>query len=238
MAAFFLDLLDDFLKDTFLHRVFKKFHYGKTQWEELYGVAKEMLPLMRKEAFWERRKSCCIHKCQEHTHVKYEDVVMSLGNGLDHLQESYNKKGLLSEIYMLQNLASELLMLGYPSYNQYIENNLDWHVANYHFLGSEKEFPLEMLPKLLKGLTPKMTCNEAFCILPKKSVAFVAQLTQDKEIHCEGICAGCQSKNCQNYVTKDFQHRKDGKIPLHYGYHRIFKKSMKKDGSPPLSGTP
>ncbi len=234
MAAFFSDLLDDFLKDHFLRRVLQKFHYRETQWKELYGVAEKMLPLMQKEAFWERGKSCFTEPSKEHSPVKYEDVVMSLGNGLDDLQENYNKKGLLSEIYMLQNLASELLMLGYSSYNQYISKNMDWHVAKYHFLGSEKEFPLEMLPKLLRRLTPKITCNEAFCILPKKTVAFVGELTQDEEIHCEGICAGCQSKNCPNWVSEDFQSRKDKKLPAHYGYYRIFRKPLKKDGSPAL----
>lgn len=235
MAAFFSDLLKDFLKEDFLLSVCKKFHYGKTQWEELYGVAKDMLPLMEKEAFWERRKSCYTDKCLEYSHAKYEDVVMSLGNGLDDLQENYHRKELLSEIYMLQNLASELLLKGYSSYNQYISENLDWHVARYHFLGSEKEFPLELLPKLLKGLTPKMTCNAAFCILPKKSVAFVAELTKDTEIHCEGICAGCHSKNCPNQTTGALQSKKDKEIPSHYGYYRIFKKPLKTEGSTLLS---
>ena len=57
MAAFFSDLLDDFLGIDFLKKVHKKFHYTPEQMETLLAVAQEMLPRMRAEAFWERRLS-------------------------------------------------------------------------------------------------------------------------------------------------------------------------------------
>ena len=51
------------------------------------------------------------------------------------------------------------------------------NVARYHFPGSEEDFPLEMVPKLLVGFPGQITCNTAFCMIPKKSVAFVAIIT-------------------------------------------------------------
>ncbi len=158
--------------------------------------------------------------------VIHEQVVMSLGNGVDCLQERYSERELLSQSYMIEILASELLLQGYAAYNHYIRDNTDWHVARYHFLGSEDDFPLEMLPDLLKEFTPLITCNSTFCMLPKKSVAFIAELTQDEKVKCRGICVGCDNLNCSNrmedggLIQKRLSVMTD--IPLTYGYRRIF----------------
>ena len=227
MAAFFSDVLDKFLSPVFLEGVRKKFHYNETQEFEFQTVAEEMLPLMREEAFWERRIFSGENQHQsEGCSVIYEQVVMSLGNGADCLQERYSKRGLLSQSYMIEVLASELLLQGYAAYNHYIRKNTDWHVAGYHFPGSEEDFPLEMLPDLLKELTPLITCNSAFCMLPKKSVAFIAELTQDEKVQCRGICVGCNNLSCSNrmedggLVHKRLSVMTD--MPLTYGYGRIF----------------
>lgn len=235
MAAFFSDLLDSFLEVDFLKKVHKKFHYAPEQMEMLLAVAKEMRPRMEEEAFWERRlsdvqiggklKDAKPAVCSE---CKYEDVVISLGAGLDELQEDYNRKELLLESYMLETLASELLLQSYGSYNRYVEGNGTWHVARYHFPGSEEDFPLEMLPKMLQGLTGRIACNSALCMQPKKSVAFVAELTQDAKKYCQGICIGCGSAHCPNRIEDDFcigrLMRSRADMPLTYGYARIFGK--------------
>lgn len=227
MAAFFSDVLDQFLSPAFLEGVRQKFHYNETQEFEFQAVAEEMLPLMREEAFWERRVSSGENRHQnEACNVMYEHVVMSLGNGIDCLQEKYSEIERLSQSYMIEVLASELLLQGYAAYNRYISKNTDWHVARYHFLGSEEDFPLEKLPYLLKELTPFITCNSAFCMLPKKSVAFIAELTQDDEVRCRGICIGCNNLNCSNrmedggLIQKRLSLMTD--MPLTYGYRRIF----------------
>ena len=203
MAAFFPDVLDKFLSPAFLEGVRKKFHYDKTQALEFQAVAEEMLPLMREEAFWERRASSGKNPYQSKLHsVLQEQVVMSLGNGIDCLQERYNDRQLLPQSYMIEVLASELLLQGYAAYNRYIRKNTKWHVARYHFPGSEDDLPLEMLPELLKSFTPLIVCNSSFCMLPKKSIAFIAELTQDEKIRCRGICVGCSSLNCSNRMAE------------------------------------
>ena len=220
MAAFFPDVLDEFLTSDFLEHVREKFHYGETRKAEFQAVAEEMLPLMRKEAFFLEERQA------EKDSVIYENVVMSLGKALDDLQESYSKKGLLSESYMLEVLASEVLMRGYEAYNRYVSGNTDWHVAKYHFPGSEEAFPIEMLPQLLQKVTLQVTCNDAFCMQPKKSVAFVAELTQDEKVQCQGICVGCHNLHCANRITDDDPVKRRitemTDMPLTYGYSRIF----------------
>ena len=122
MAAFFPNVLDKFLSPTFLEGVRNKYHYEETQASEIQVVAEEMLPLMREEAFWERRVSLEGNKHQsEECNMMHEKVVMSLGNGVDCLQEKYSDRELLSRSYMIEVLASELLLQGYAAYNHYIK---------------------------------------------------------------------------------------------------------------------
>ncbi len=199
MAVFFPEILDDFLSPSFLAGIRRKFHYGEEQDGELWEVAGEMLPRIREEAFWESRAHAFQTKADA---VRYEDVAMSLGSGLDRLQEWYHKEGLLSKSYMLEVLAGELLMRGYGAYNDALSRKTGWHVAGYHFPGNGEDFPLEMLPRLLDRLTLKIRCNAAFCMIPQKSVAFIAELTKDENIRCQGICAGCSNGNCPGRVTR------------------------------------
>ncbi len=197
MEAFFPELLDNFMNRDFMKKVCEKFHYDEIHLSELQTVAGKMLPSMRQEAFWE---VCApwVWDCGEKTDVVYECVVMTLGTALDCLQESYNNEGMLTKSYMLETLASELLLQGYSAYNRHVRDVSGWHVARYHFPGSEKSLPLEMLPHILSRFSVKVSCNEAFCMLPKKSVVFVAELTQDEKVKCEGICVGCGNVKCSN----------------------------------------
>ena len=253
MADFFTDLLDGFLNPSFLEKVRDKFHYEETRSSELRAVAEQMLPIMREEAFWERNISSrqklsgieyvdrdygnavgnCGHTEADCSDIPcgtaaYEDVVMSLGAGIDSLQDHYSSQGMLSRSYMLEVLASELLLQGYGAYNRYVEKNTDRHVARYHFLGSEDSFPLSMLPRLLDITDGRIICNEAYCMLPKKSVAFVAELTQDEKVRCEGVCVGCNRRQCPNRIAGNHSDQgiiaRMADLPLTYGYGRIFGK--------------
>lgn len=82
-----------------------------------------MLPLMHEEAIWEKSVYYSENKHQsESCSVIYEQVVMSLGNGIDCLQERYSERKMLSHSYMIEVLAGELLLQGYAAYNCYIQN--------------------------------------------------------------------------------------------------------------------
>ena len=114
------------------------------------------------------------------------------------------------------------------AYNSYVREKRNWHVARYHFPGSEEDFPLEMIPQLLKGFRNQITCNAAYCIIPKKSVVFAAELTQDIRMQCESICTGCHNMHCPNRIEEDSPRERMlarmADMPLSYGYSRIFGK--------------
>ncbi len=224
MEGFFPVLLDEFISVAFLNKVREKYHFDAEQAAQLHATAEEMLPKMREEAFWIRQASFANKERQsKDSDTAYENVAISLGNGVDLLQESYSEKGLLLESYMVEVLASELLMRSYDAYNRYVMEHTPYHVARYHFPGSEETLPLETLPKLLNNLTQEITCNSAFCMQPKKSVVFISELTQDETKSCKGICVGCTNNACPNRVEEDSLIRKRmTDVPLTYGYSRIF----------------
>lgn len=226
MAAFFADLLDGFVQSSFLERVEQKFHYEKARREELFGVVTDMLPLLLREAFWESRAFGTLPG-SDLPDGTCEVVVMSLGGGIDLLQEGYGVQGRLLESYMLEGLSSELLLDAYSAYNRYIRAHTDRHVARYHFPGSEAMLPLDILPELLAEFEERVVCNEALCMIPKKSVVFIAELTKDENVQCQGICTNCNHSGCPNRIGKASLPPKQAEtmtdIPLSCGYGRILK---------------
>lgn len=230
MKAFFSQVLDEFLTPDFLEGARKKYHFAKAQFTELQAVAEKMIPRMRREAFWERkeyRKQEPIRSdsCGQPDKV-YECVVMTLGHGIDDLQETYDDRGWLLQSYMTEVLASEVLLAGYQAYEQYLCTQTDWHVARYHFPGSEKAFPLELLPDLLREYEPRITCNHAFCMSPNKSVVFLSELAQGVQTCNGSICFGCTNRHCSYRTQSDpagnEQVTKRQDRPMTYGYSRIF----------------
>ncbi len=228
MKKFFDGLLNEFTTPAFLRAVLKKYHYGEEQLQELADVAEKMMPYVRSEACWDHGLlyEAGLADGGEEQQYNCAEVLMTLGKGPDILQERFAVRGRLSECYMVESLASELLLRGYAAYNQYIAEHTALHVARYHFPGSGQEFPLERLKGMLERLALPVKCNEAFCMIPKKSVAFVAELTGDAARSCQGICTGCDSRSCPNRMEEGPQLGRMAArmpdVPLSYGYSRIF----------------
>ena len=209
-------LTESLTEELFLREFSKKYHYEEPQLPTLAAVAVSMQKAVLSDvkegkAGW----SCGVLSLDGSEAVdRYLPVCITLGSGIDALQESYLQQGLLLEAYMVETLASELLLQAYPRWNDWVaeqgaaqieaqEAQRALHVRRYHFLGSEGECPIESLPELLKELKVSVTCTSAYCMLPKKSVAFYAELTEEQDVHCEGICVGCGSRSCPNRMDRD-----------------------------------
>lgn len=228
MEGFFTDVLDRLTNSNFLEAVQSKYHYQKEQLDELKSVAEQLLPLMRREACWNQGEFST--DVPGHWQVcaegPFREVVLTLGESVDLLQEEFLQEGLFSECYMVEALASEMLLQGYAAYNRNVVEHSEFHVARYYFPGSCDEFPLELLKGVLDRLKMPVRCNEAFCMIPKKSVAFVAELTRDEVRRCQGICVGCNSSNCPNRIEEGMHQSRAitnmaDKL-LNYGYSKIF----------------
>lgn len=100
---------------------------------------------------------------------------MTLGKGVDELQEKLQEQDMLLESYMVETLAGEALMEAYSRFHAEIHRRTGWFVKQMSFLGSSSE-PIEQLPALLKLLdcdgqytAAYITCNESLCLIPKKA---------------------------------------------------------------------
>ena len=184
-------------------------------------------------------------------------VVMTLGAGVDQLQEEMLTEGKLTEAFMVEVLGSEILLLAYSALNAWVKEHTDFVVKRYYFLGmgeyvtirkadqddmvGEQEgennklarihtetvdrisLELATLPDMLKRSGLPVTCTEGYCMMPKKSVAFYAELTKDRTVTCEGICMGCGRGDCPNRMDALERTRGNRTLdrPLTYGYARI-----------------
>ena len=212
--------------EQFLHSVMKKYHYDPEEYPNLKQIAGQMMPCLETEAGWQDTDFEETFPAGERSFLA---VGITLGKGIDDLQEKYLRDGHLTESYMIEVLSSELLLKSYQAYTKWVAGHRDLHVARLHFLGTEGTPGLENLPALLRKLQLPVTCNEAYCMIPKKSVAFYAELTKDAFTKCAGICLGCGRRDCPNRMEEkeNFPLRFADMTarPLSYGYARIFSKT-------------
>lgn len=234
MYPFFESLADCMSESLFLDEFARKYHYEEEQMTTLSEVASAMQKcikqdIARQRAGWRSGglEGELTDRGASQEPGRLCPVCITLGPGVDSLQNRYLEAGLLSEAYMVEALGSELLLKAYPHWNEHVMAAGKYVVRRYHFLGSSPEHPIEKLPELLEKLQMPVTCTVAYCILPKKTVAFYAELADaesSRGVACEGICAGCGSAHCPNrmqpqhtgYYAADMTDR-----PFTYGYSRI-----------------
>ena len=241
MQTFFSEITALCRNEQFLHSVMEKYHYDPEEYPNLKRLAGEMIPCLETEAGWQDRE---IKETFPGRDQSFLAVGITLGKGIDALQEKYLQNGFLTESYMIEVLSSELLLKSYRAYTEWGAVHRNLHVARLHFLGgeiSETSEPqigsllrLANLPMLLQELALPVTCNAAYCMIPKKSVVFYAELTKDPFTKCAGICLGCGRRDCPNRMEEKenfplrFADMTDR--PLSYGYARIFSKNADENG--------
>lgn len=241
MQTFFSEITALCRNEQFLHSVMEKYHYDPEEYPNLKRLAGEMIPCLETEAGWQDRE---IQETFPGRDQSFFAVGITLGKGIDELQEKYLQNGFLTESYMIEVLSSELLLESYRAYTEWVVVHRNLHVARLHFLGGEISETSEQkissllrlanLPMLLQELALPVTCNTAYCMIPKKSVVFYAELTKDPFTKCAGICLGCGRRDCPNRMEEKenfpLQFADMTDRPLSYGYARIFSKSTDENG--------
>ena len=122
-------------------------------------------------------------------------VVASLGRAIDEYQNMFLSKENIQQAYIVDCLGLELLSLAYDKIDEILHDKTGLFAGGYQFAGSDV-FPLEELPEAMKKLgQKKIRYNDAYVLLPKKSVVFKAPLFREKqEKHSK--CSSCNAKNC------------------------------------------
>ena len=91
--TFFPEIWEAFSKEGFLKKVCQKYHYGETDMESLRCTAEAMLPRMGEQACWN-------HRLFGVSGVPVgSEAVITLGKGLDELQEEYSSKAFERMLY-------------------------------------------------------------------------------------------------------------------------------------------
>lgn len=184
-----------------------KYHFEDRDFASLEALERALRPLLRAKAYY-------VFKKQDEV-VAYEDyaaVFLTLGDGVDALQELYLRRECVSEAYMLECLASELLMKAYEECVEYLQKESGKWAVKIDFLGDS--YPLELMQELYKEFPEiEITYNEQFVLSPKKSVVFLLPVSTEKtQKNPSHICADCKNKVCM-YRTETVNT---------YGYQRIF----------------
>lgn len=123
--------------------------------------------------------------------------VVTLGSGIDAMQESYMQAEEVLYGYMLDCLGNAMLEKAYRQVEDILLEETGLYAGTYHF--PEDKASLEHARDIVKEMSmqlPNMLvgCNEACMMQPKKSVVYTVSLKKEKEETC--ICDGCMLETC------------------------------------------
>ncbi|WMC93536.1 hypothetical protein [Kineothrix sp. MB12-C1] len=179
------------------------------------------LPLLQ-EVYGSYLKGCMISAYFTWLEEDRIAAVLTLGKEIDEVQGGLMEGGKLSEAYMLECLSSELLMKAYEKADDFLQDRTKLWCGMYEFPGSD--CPIEELGNLLLASGQKeVTCNEAYALIPQKSVAYFVRMQREKSKmkREQSLCANCKNYSCNNRREEE----KEKAVP--YGYMRIFGKGGK-----------
>lgn len=146
-------------------------------------------------------------------------VLMTLGAATDERQNQLLEAGRMTEAYMLECLAMAVLERAYGQMDELLHEETGMWCVEYCFPGGED---MEQVADIVRVMEQEeVYCNHAYMLVPKKSVAYVAVLGEEKQAHecAMKVCAGCERKDCPNRAhTEEDVEKKN----LNYGYQRIF----------------
>ncbi|MGN0368047.1 MAG: hypothetical protein ACI4EK_04630 [Wujia sp.] len=218
--------------ELFLDKVIHKYHFQSEDKEQMRTLYAQMREVM---------SPCAIYRINNRMrHIPLIDnsptavTALTLGDGVDELQEILMRKSALSECYMIDCMANELLLQLYTEFNKLYPKFHRRYVQRYLFVGDD--IPMTKMQELLLDIDAKeeITANEYGVLQPTKSVVFFAILSDNPSTRCEGICMNCHNEQCENRMQEEKQMLPKAKnatreeiavtqaMKLNYGYQRIF----------------
>lgn len=133
-------------REHFIKEIMNKYHFEPEAENDIISVYEKMQSCMKPYAVYRMN--------QRDTGIKDIDskqsaiVAMTLGKGIDSLEEQLTDAGKLDEAYILECIAAELLLTMYGDFNKEYAKFHRRYVERYVFIG--EEIPVTEVPKLLK----------------------------------------------------------------------------------------
>lgn len=166
-------------------------HFDRGAFPDLQRMYRALLPLLETEVTVVWKPELLTAYC-----------AVTLGAGIDRLQEQCSDSGSVSGAYMLECLGSVLLQKAYDTVDELLRENTGLFVQRYIFPG-DGELPLSENARILERIReadaadpPAVSCNGSYVLTPQKSVVFVAVLGEDRRDR--HLCDTCRSVNCPN----------------------------------------
>lgn len=224
------------LNEEDLRKLIHRYRFSESDFSRLSAIFQALEPIVQPRAYYVWK--------QKEDPVTYEDyaiVFLSLGDGVDALQEVYLEREAVTEGYMIECLASELLSKAYKECVRLLQAERGKWAEKIDFLGDT--YPLELIEGFyadFEGMP--ITFNAQYVLQPKKSVVFLLPMhpTQEgKENAPCHICGNCKNTDCIFREKSDTDSvQAEEAAPLRknlrsdtagstYGYQRIFGNNQK-----------
>lgn len=211
-----------------LNHIIQRYHFREEDFISLQALSRVMMPLLQAKAYY-------LWKGKGDT-IQYEDyaiVFLTLGKGIDDLQDVYLNSRCLSEAYMIECIALEMLTKAYEEFVKRVQRETGKWAVKIDFLGDT--YPMTLLPELYEKFGQMdISYNEQMVLTPGKSVVFLLPMSERKTKNPCHVCENCSNKEClfrKECLTKGKRLEESGRkrnvIPFNvntYGYQRIFGK--------------
>lgn len=195
--------LEPYIEERAYAQILSRYHFDKAQEGQIRALAKRLLSVAAPVLY---HAPCSL---EEQNRLA---VLVTLGAGVDGLQDICTEEGRLGESYMVECIAMELLGNAYEQSAEKIYSHYGLWMGRFDFLGSA--LPIEETEALFRILEPlEISYNQAYMLTPKKTVAFYTALTQKRQASYCNQCDACRNTRCAHRRSR-----------LTYGYQQIFGK--------------
>lgn len=176
--------MNEWETEKFMHQ----YHFERKDWELMGHVKQQTEKVMQVSCFYELLEQGVF--CQEGKSIV---AAMTLGAGVDALEDGLMQEGKMLEAYMVECFAQFYLEKAYGIFRTLFREREGIGLGKFHFLGDA--YPLELTPELFRYLPQdEVTYNEAYVLIPQKSVSFMAPLTEKEHTGSEKDCANCLAR--------------------------------------------
>lgn len=186
----------ELMNHEFLQEIMVKYHYNDCDKELLLRVASDVRSCMKDqecyEIVWED--------------PSYADVALTLGVGIDCLQEKYARADAVMKQCMAEHLCGELMMQQYGKLNEMLTEGIQCVVTGLHFWGAEEPYPISDMAKVLSKFRHiHLRCTRDDLLIPSKSVLYRVEfgkieqqssIIRWKEKGNHGTCRSMVCENC------------------------------------------
>lgn len=199
--------LEPYIEENAYAQILSRYHFRKGDEARIRELAKRLLSAAEPALYYA--------PCGPAEPLRLA-VLVTLGAGVDELQRVCTEEERLSESYMIECIAMELLGNAYEQSAEKIYSHYGLWTGRFSFLGDRT--PIEEMEMLFEILNPReISYNQAYMLTPKKTVAFYTTLMEKRQESYCNQCETCRNTRCA--------HRK---AHLTYGYQQIF--GRKEDG--------